>query len=159
MQDGDWNDVAAIFKEGIASGNANYTNTVPNFEEWNAGHIEKCRFVATIDGKVAGWAALSPTSSREVFSGVVEVSIYIAKSCRGNGIGEILLNHIIAESEKAGIWTVQAYIFEENLPSLKLHEKCGFYKVGVRKNMAKDFKGRWRNNVLLERRSSKAGID
>lgn len=159
MENSDWTVASQIYQQGIDDGNATYERKAPEWKVWDAAHIRKCRFVAVTDDKIVGFAVISNISARAVYSGVAEVSIYIAKDCQGKGVGKRLMNHLVAETEKAGFWTLQSVIMQENLPSLKLHEKCGFRTVGFRERMAKDFKGVWRNTVLMERRSSAAGID
>lgn len=159
MSEQDWPDVAEIYRQGIATGRATFQSEVPEYREWNASHLPICRLAAVDDGKVAGWAALSGVSSRCVYRGVAEVSIYIAEGKRKNGIGQRLLDALIAQSEKAGIWTLQSGIMEDNLASVRLHEKCGFRKVGYRERIGRDIGGQWRSTVLMERRSGTAGID
>ncbi len=151
-----WPDVRTIYEDGIATGNATFETSVPDWESWNAKHLEAGRLVARRDGQILGWAALSPVSSRCVYSGVAEVSIYVAASARGQGVGKILLQATVAASEGAGIWTLQAGIFPENLSSIALHKSCGFREVGVRMRLGK-LAGVWRDVTLLERRSSIVG--
>lgn len=158
MNEQDWPDVAEIYRQGIATGKATFQSEIPEYKNWNASHLPICRFVANADGKVAGWAALSGVSSRCVYRGVAEVSVYIAEGNRKNGIGQKLLEYLIDQSEKAGIWTLQSGIMEDNLASLRLHEKCGFRKVGYREQIGCDISGHWRSTVLMERRSSTVGI-
>ena len=159
MLDTDWNAVAEIFQQGADTGNGIFEEKIPEWKDWNDAHLKICRFAATIEGKVVGWAALSEISKRHVFSGIAEVSIYIEKSSRRKGVGKMLINRLVAESEKAGFWLLQSVIMEENLPSVKLHEKCGFRTVGVREKMARDWKGKWRTTVLMEKRSAAVGIE
>ncbi len=147
----------AIYVEGIATGNATFEQTAPDWDKWDAGHLAGARFVARSgSGDVLGWAALSGVSSRCVYAGVAEVSIYVAESARGRGIGKMLMARLIAESEAAGIWTLQAGIFPENIASIALHERAGFRIVGTRERMGQ-MNGRWRDVVLMERRSAVAG--
>lgn len=159
MNEQDWPEVAQIYRQGIETGRATFQSEIPEYKAWNAEHLPVCRFVAEADGKVTGWAALSGVSSRCVYRGVAEVSIYIAEEARGNGVGQKLLSYLIAESEKAGIWMLQSGIMEDNTASLRLHEKCGFRKVGYREKIGRDCKGQWRSTVLMERRSSTVGTD
>jgi L-amino acid N-acyltransferase YncA len=159
MNEEDWPVIAEIYQLGIETGIATFQTDVPSFSEWDREHIKKCRFVAKIDHTVAGWIALASVSSCCVYAGVAEVSIYIAPSCRGKGVGKALLNHLVTESEKAGFWTLQSGIIEDNLPSLKLHEKCGFRQIGLREKIGRDSNGKWRSTVLMERRSKIVGID
>ncbi len=158
LMENDWEKVRAIFIEGIQTGNATFQTEAPTWEEWDASHTANCRHVAVLEDQVVGWVALSPISSREAFSGVAEVSIYISGSATGMGIGGKLLEHLIEESEEQGFWTIQSMIFPENEGSIHLHKKYGFETVGTRKQMGK-LNGVWRDVVLLERRSSTLGKD
>jgi L-amino acid N-acyltransferase YncA len=153
----DWPAVRAIYLEGITTGNATFEQTPPEWEKWNAGHLPGARIVARSgDGDVLGWAALSAVSSRCVYAGVAEVSIYVAGRSRGRGVGGRLMARLIAESEAEGIWTLQAGIFPENRASIALHERAGFRIIGQRERLGQ-MNGRWRDVVLMERRSSVAG--
>ena len=156
MSPTDWPTVRAIYEEGIATGHATFQPEAPTWEEWHAGHLPGCRLIAERTGHVVGWAALSGVSSRCVYAGVAEVSIYVAAQARGGGIGRRLLEALAAESERAGIWTLQAGIFPENLPSIAVHERCGFRVVGRREKLGQ-MDGRWRDVLLLERRSPSVG--
>jgi L-amino acid N-acyltransferase YncA len=156
MQPDDWPAVRAIYLEGIATGNATFEQTAPEWEKWDGGHLPEPRIVARSDGNVMGWAALSSVSSRCVYAGVAEVSIYVADRARGRGIGRQLMSRLIADSEAEGIWTLQAGIFPENVASIALHERAGFRIVGQRERLGQ-MNGRWRDVVLLERRSAVAG--
>jgi L-amino acid N-acyltransferase YncA len=158
MKESDWEQVRSIYLEGIATGDATFETDAPPWENWNATHLPSCRLVARAGDTVRGWAALSPVSSRCVYGGVAEVSIYIGQRYRGMGLGRALLMALIAESEKNGLWTLQAGIFPENRASIDLHQRCGFREVGLRERIGK-MDGRWRDTVLLERRSSVVGID
>lgn len=149
----DWDDVADIYRQGLSTGNATFQTAVPSYAEWDLNHLAFCRLVAECDGKIAGWAALSPVSKRAVYAGVQELSIYIAQECRGKGIGKLLMNAIIAESEKQGIWMLQSSVFQSNEASLQLHRSCGFREVGFREKIARDASGNWQNTVIMERRS------
>lgn len=155
----DWPEVAKIFKQGIDTGLARFEGVVPPYEEWDGDHLKCCRFVALNGNKIAGWAALSVVSGRAVFSGVAELSLYIEESCRHMGVGKALIRKTLDESEKADIWSVLSVIMEDNLPSIRLHEKCGFRMIGFRERVAKDFSGKWRNTVEMERRSENVGND
>jgi L-amino acid N-acyltransferase YncA len=152
-----WPEVRAIYEEGIATGNATFETSVPDWQTWNAKHLDAARLVARRDGQVLGWVALSPVSSRCVYSGVAEVSIYVAASAQGQGLGKSLLRAAVAGSEEAGIWTLQAGIFPENLASIALHKSCGFREVGVRDRLGR-LAGVWRDVMLLERRSNIVGV-
>lgn len=154
----DWEAVRAIYLEGIATGQATFETEAPTWEQWDAGHLAECRFAARIDDRLAGWAALSPVSRRRCYAGVAEVSVYVAASARGCGVGRALLQALIAESESRGIWTLQGGTFPENTASLRLQESCGFRVVGRRERIAK-LHGVWRDTVLTERRSPIVGRD
>lgn len=157
MQASDWPSVRAIYLEGIATGNATFAETAPDWPEWDAGHLARCRLIAAGEDAIIGWAGLSPYSGRCVYGGVAEVSIYVAASARGKGVGSALLEALIAGSEQAGLWTLQAGIFPENLASIQLHKRCGFRVAGTRERLG-CMKGRWRDVVLMERRSSVVGV-
>ncbi|HTV05874.1 MAG TPA: GNAT family N-acetyltransferase [Acidobacteriaceae bacterium] len=152
-----WDAARAIYLEGIATGNATFQQSAPEWPEWHKGHLPNCRLVAVHGGAVLGWAALTSVSSRCVYAGVAEVSVYVARSAQKQGVGTALLAALIAESEAANIWTLQAGIFPENTASLALHAKAGFRTVGTRKRLGQ-MNGQWRDVVLLERRSSVVGI-
>jgi phosphinothricin acetyltransferase len=155
----DWDEVRAIYLEGIATGLATFETDAPGWERWESAHLECARLVAiNSDQKIVGWAALSPTSARAVYAGVAEVSVYVRSKHWGRGIGRRLLRGVVTESEKHGIWTLQAGIFAENHASLALHKSCGFREVGRRERIAK-LKDRWHDTVILERRSRVSGID
>lgn len=154
MKTEDWDAVAAIYREGIETTKATFQTEIPSYEQWDQGHIKNCRFVAEVDHEVVGWTALSPVSSRCVYAGVAEVSVYIKNNYRGKHIGEQLFRHLIKESEAEGYWTLQSGIIEINKASIALHQKVGFRMVGYRERIAKDCNGVWQNTVLMERRSS-----
>jgi L-amino acid N-acyltransferase YncA len=151
----DWPQVAAIYEEGIRTRNATFETAAPSWEAWDAAHSE-LRLVAEVDDGVAGWAALSPVSDRCCYRGVADESVYVAAGARGRGLGRALLAALILRSEEAGIWTLQAGIFPENGPSLRLHLGCGFRVVGVREAVGR-LDGAWRDVLLLERRSKVVG--
>lgn len=157
MQPTNWESVRAIYQEGIATGNATFETDAPDWQQWDEKHLQECRLVASVEDHVVGWAALSPVSSRCVYRGVAEVSIYIAASARGQGIGKALLRALVDESEAAGIWTLQAGIFPENVASVALHKALGFREVGIRKHIGK-MGGTWRDVLLMERRSEVIGV-
>lgn len=157
MKKDDWLEVEQIYLEGIASKNATFEKTSPGWEVWDKNHLAEPRFVVEIDEKVAGWAALSAVSSRCVYAGVAEVSVYVGEKYKGRGVGSILLQALITESEKRGIWTLQAGIFPENAGSLALHHKYGFRTIGGREKLGK-MDDIWRDVLILERRSKVAGL-
>lgn len=149
-------EVLAIFQHGIDGGNATFETAPPTWEKFSAGKLPDHRFVAVEDGRVLGWAALTPVSDREVYRGVAEVSIYLHPDAQGRGLGRTLLETLIESSERGGLWTLQAGIFPENTASIRLHEACGFKLLGVRERIGRhEFGGasRWRDVALLERRS------
>lgn len=157
MTEKHWEAVRAIYAEGIATGNATFETAVPSWGDWDAHHLRVCRLVAQNAGEVLGWAALSAVSRRHVYRGVAEVSVYIAEQARGRGIGAALLAALIVESERNGIWTLQAVIHAENSISIRLHQKAGFRVVGTRERIG-CLKGRWLDTVLMERRSYVVGL-
>jgi L-amino acid N-acyltransferase YncA len=147
-----WPAVRAIYEHGIAGGDATFETTAPGWAAWDRRHLADHRLVATVGGRVGGWAALAPVSERRAYAGVAEASVYVAAAAAGRGVGRALLDRLVADAEAAGIWTVQAGVFPENTASLALHRRCGFRTVGVRERLGK-LGGRWRDVVLLERRS------
>jgi L-amino acid N-acyltransferase YncA len=147
-----WPAVLAIYEEGIATGDATFETAPPGWPAWDRGHLAGHRLVASRDGGVVGWAALSPVSERCAYAGVAEASVYVAAAAAGQGIGRALLAELVRRAEADGIWTVQAGVFPENTASLALHHRCGFRTVGVRERLGK-LDGVWRDVVLLERRS------
>ncbi len=157
MKESDWEQVRSIYLEGIATGDATFETDAPPWEKWDAAHLPECRLVARSVDTLKGWAALSQVSSRCVYAGVAEVSVYIGQRYRGEGLGRALMMALIAASEKNGLWTLQASIFPENRASIDLHKRCGFRELGRRERIGK-MDGRWRDTVLLERRSSIVGI-
>jgi len=152
----DWDDVARIYAEGIATGNATFETTVPPARElddrWLPGH----RWVADVDGTVAGWTAISPVSARACYAGVGETSVYVGDGFRGRGVGKALLHRQVTAADRAGLWTLQTAIFPENRASIALHHSAGYRTLGLRERIAQHH-GVWRDTVLLERRSPAAG--
>lgn len=149
--------VADIYLQGVSTGIATFQMEATDWETWNKSHLPNCRIAAFEGGQMAGWAALSPVSSRCVYAGIAEVSIYVAENFRGKYIGKSLLLKLIEESEAAGLWTLQSGIFAENKASIKLHEQCGFRIIGYREKIGnKD--GIWKDNIIMERRSKIVGI-
>jgi L-amino acid N-acyltransferase YncA len=157
MQPEDWDAVRSIYQEGIATGHATFEKDAPNWDAWDDGHLGECRLVAKIQNRVVGWAALSPVSGRCVYSGVAAVSVYVAESVRGKGVGKALMQALIKESERSGIWALEAGVFPENAASIALHKACGFREVGRRERMGQ-MNGVWRDVILLERRSDVVGM-
>ncbi len=156
LRPADWDDVARIYAEGIATGDATFETDVPDWERWDAAHMPGHRLTARADGVVLGWAALSAVSERCVYAGVAEVSVYVAADARGRGVGAALLEALIASSEAGGVWTLQAGIFPENEASVRLHERAGFRIVGRRARLGR-LHGAWRDVLLMERRSPVVG--
>jgi L-amino acid N-acyltransferase YncA len=154
----DWESVLHIYREGIVTGNATFETSAPDSPAWDKVHMANHRFVAEIDGKLAGWIALTPVSSRCVYAGVAEVSVYVGATFQGQKVGSALLERLITDTEADNIWTLQAGVFPENTASIALHEKHGFRQIGYREKVGK-MNGVWRNVILLERRSNVAGIN
>lgn len=152
-----WKDVRNIFMQGIETKNATFETKSPTWNQWDKSHRKDCRLVAEINGKIAGWVALSNVSDRCVYAGVAEISIYIGNEYKGKGVGNRLMDAVIYESEKAGLWTLQAGIFKENTVSIKLHRKHGFRLVGIREKLGK-MNDEWRDVALMERRSRRSGV-
>jgi L-amino acid N-acyltransferase YncA len=151
LREEDWPMVATIYEEGIRTGNATFETEVPSWDAWEAAHPTH-RLVASSDGRVVGWAALSPVSQRPCYAGVAEDSVYVSDEARGQGVGRELLSRLVRDAETDGIWTIQTSIFPENTPSLALHQRCGFRRIGTRERIAQ-LAGVWRDTVLMERRS------
>ena len=158
MTEHDWPFVAEIFKQGIETDNATFEKEIPTWDKWNSSHLSKCRIVSVLYNSVVAWAALTPVSDRCIYAGVAEVSVYVSSKYQGLKIGTKILEKLITESEKEGIWTLQAGIFPENKASIKIHENLGFRIVGFRERIGK-MDRIWRDTVLLERRSKKVGIN
>jgi L-amino acid N-acyltransferase YncA len=152
----DWPEVARIFEEGIRTGNATFETELPSWQAWDAAHLSEHRLVAERDGRVVGWIALAPVSSRCCYAGVAEVSAYVAEKARGHGAGTALLAKVIESSERAGLWMLETGVFPENEPSLTLLERFGFRVVGTRERIGQ-MHGMWRDVVFLERRSEVVG--
>ena len=155
----DWGAVELIYAEGIATGDATFETEPPDWERFTTTRLPHHRHVA-IDpdaGEVLGWAACSPISTRDVYRGVVEHSVYVAAAARGRGVGRVLLDALLATTEAAGIWTIQSGIFPENTASLRLHVAVGFRQVGTRERLG-CHQGRWHDVLLLERRSPVIGV-
>jgi phosphinothricin acetyltransferase len=151
-----WVAVVDIYKEGIETGHATFEKKIPEWENWDKSHLIDCRLVAKEGKHIVGWAALSPATDRCVYSGVAELSIYIASAARGKGVGKLLLQELIVESEKTELWTLQAGVFPENIASIKLLKSCGFRKIGYRERIGQ-MDGVWRDVLLFERRSQVVG--
>jgi L-amino acid N-acyltransferase YncA len=148
----DWPEVAAIYKAGIETREATFETEVPAWETWDAAHLAEHRLVAVDDDRVVGWAALAPVSDRCCYEGVAENSVYVAPDAHGRGIGRALLERLVTDAERRGIWTIQTGVFPENAASVALHLACGFRLVGVRERLGR-LDGVWRDVLFLERRS------
>lgn len=159
MKPSDWEQVASIYLEGIQTGIATFQTEIPDWLSWDSNHINVCRLVLRSGNDILGWAALSPFSKRPVYCGVADTSIYIGQKYRGLGLGEILLNGLILESEKNGFWTLRARITKENVASIALHKKCGFREVGIEEKIGKMANGVWHDVMITERRSKVVGVD
>lgn len=163
MRPEDWTQVRSIYLEGIATGNSTFEADAPDWAKWDSAHLREHRLVVREGESILAWAALSPVSTRMVYSGVAELSLYVAAGHRNRGIGSILLGAIIESTEKAGIWTLQGGIFPENTASLLLVKKHGFKEIGRRERIGRmtygNLAGTWRDVILVERRSSVAGMD
>jgi phosphinothricin acetyltransferase len=159
----DWEEVRAIYQEGIATGHATFEAEAPEWGKWDSAHLPDPRLVARAGSGIMGWAALSRVSPREVYSGVAEVSLYVRRDHQGKGFGSALLAALVKASEQKGIWTLQAGIFPENVSSIELHKQHGFRVLGMREKVGKmafgEYAGRWRDVVLMERRSKVTGMD
>jgi phosphinothricin acetyltransferase len=145
----DWPEVADIYREGIDDG-ATFATEAPSWQAWDAAHT--LRLVAVSEGEVVGWAALSPTSDREVYRGVARGAVYVARRARGHGVGRALMDELISRAERDGVWTIEAWMFPENEASVALHLRCGFRVVGTRERIGRR-DGAWRDVLVLERRS------
>ena len=149
--------VLEIYKMGLDTSNATFETNVPSWIDWDSKHLNHSRFVYLESDKILGWIALSPVSTRKVYEGVVEVSVYIDTNILGKGIVSKLMEKVIISSEMHGIWTLYSSVFPENVATLKLHDRFGFRVIGTREKIAK-LDNKWRDTVLLERRSKKTGI-
>lgn len=154
----DWPNVSAIYLDGIATGNATFETLAPTWDEWDRIHLPFGRLVAREGRTIAGWAALSRISQRSCYSGVAELSVYVAGWARGKRVGSALMDAAVAASERAGIWSLQGVVFPENVASIKLCEAAGFRQIGRRERVGK-LLGVWRDTILLERRSKVVGTD
>jgi phosphinothricin acetyltransferase len=153
MAGADADEVLAIYQAGLDTGEASFETTAPDWTSFDKACLAEHRFVAVgEEDRMLGWAAVKPVSPRAVYAGVVELSVYVSAAARGRGVGKALLGELIASTENAGIWTIQAGVFPENTASIALHQGCGFRVVGTRERVG-NHHGRWRDVVLLERRS------
>jgi len=157
LRNSDSSAVLEIYQQGLDTGEASFEIEAPNWANWQAKYLAHSRLVWEQDDKVKGWAALAPVSVRDCYSGVAEVSIYVVSGSPGLGIGSKLMARLVEESERNGIWSLYSSIFPENQATLKLHLRHGFREVGIRERIAQR-DGRWRNTLILERRSRKVGV-
>jgi L-amino acid N-acyltransferase YncA len=157
MKNQDWPAVKTIYEEGIDTGDATFEAEAPDWEQWNRSHLRDCRLVAKAGDEVVGWFALSPISNRCAYKGVAEGSLYVKSTARGKGVGKTLLKAAVEESERIGIWTMQSGTFPENKASIAMQKACGFRQVGVRERIG-CLNGKWRDVVLMERRSKVVGV-
>jgi L-amino acid N-acyltransferase YncA len=157
MRPGHWPAVRAIYATGIATGIATFERETPEWEAWDAGHRPDSRLVAVDGDRVLGWVALSPYSERRAYAGVAWLSVYVAPDARGRGVGRSLVEAAVEASETAGAWTLLVGIQAENTASLALFRHAGFRRIGVQQRIGQDASGRWRDVVLMERRSSALG--
>ena len=157
MRVGDWPAVQEIHAQGIATGDATFDTEAPDWEQWDAGHLEACRLIARSSvGEVVAWAALSPVQRKSAYRGVAEGSLYVREDARGTGVGRKLSEAMVDAAEAAGIWTLELWIFPENRASIALCESLGFRIVGIRERIGKR-EGRWRDVIVMERRSDAVG--
>jgi phosphinothricin acetyltransferase len=158
MAPADWPEVVAIYKQGMATGLGTFETVAPSWDDWDSARSPHSRLVARENGRVVGWAALSPVSKRACYAGVAEIGIYVAENARGHGVGGALLKALVASSEANGIWTLQGVTFADNAASIAVQQSCGFRMVGRRERIGKR-EGVWRDTVILERRSPTVGVD
>jgi phosphinothricin acetyltransferase len=158
MTESDWPAVGEIYAQGIATGEATFETEIPAWSVWDRSHLPRCRLVAESADGIVGWAALSPVSSRCVYGGVAEVSVYTAERARGRGVGRALLTALVEESEREGLWSLRAGMFPSNVGSVALHQACGFREVGCHEGVGQ-LGGVWRDVLLMERRSKTVGVD
>ena len=159
MTPDDWPAVREIYRQGIETGDATFENEVPDWASWHTSRHAECRLVGESGGVVVGFACVSPASQRAVYAGVGEVMVYVADGSRGEGLGGLLMTALVEATEAEGFWTLQASIFPENVASIRAHERVGFRVVGTRERIGKFRDGRWRDTVIMERRSAVTGSD
>jgi phosphinothricin acetyltransferase len=156
LENSDASAILEIYRQGLDSGEASFETEPPDWATWNKKYHPFCRLGWELDEQLQGWATLAPVSARDCYRGVAEVSIYVARDHLGKGIGSRLMAELIAASESNGIWSLYSSIFPENQSTLRLHLGHGFREVGVRERIARH-NGRWRNTLILERRSTSVG--
>lgn len=153
MNENDWDSMARIYNQSLQKGDVTFTAECPTYAEWDIAHIKECRFVYELDGQVVGYTMIAPTSKREPYKGVVELSIFVDENHLRKGIGTALLKRLCQETEKNGYWTLYSAIFSVNTASIELHKKCGFRVIGYREDIAKDRFGNWQSTTIMERRN------
>jgi len=154
MTETDWEAVRKIYEQALEEGKSTFQTESPDYNQWDNGHLKDCRYVAEKDGLILGWAAIGATSAREVYKGVVEVSIYVDKEAQNQGVGSSLMEKLCEDSESFGYWCLYASIFAINKSSIQLHKKFGFREIGYREKIAKDRFGEWQDTILFERRNT-----
>lgn len=153
----DWNAVRRIYDDSAVAGTTTLEYEASDWPTWDSEHLPTCRLVARVEDHVVGWAALKPASHQRVYRGVMDVAVYVAPPARRKGLGKALMEKLITASEREGVWTLQASVFSENKPSIRLYEACGFRVVGERERIAK-VNGSWKDVLLLERRSGVSAL-
>lgn len=154
MKRDDWDAMMCIYKQSLQKGDVTFTTDEPSYEEWDAAHAKECRFVYERDGQVIGYTMIAPTSKREPYKGVAELSIFVDNKHLREGIGTEMLTKLCEETEKCGYWTLYSAIFSVNQASVELHKSCGFRIIGTRDRIAKDRFGNWQSTTIMERRNS-----
>ena len=158
IEESNYAEVARIYLEGIKTGMATFETQAPDWHTWNKGHHEFGRIVLVDQNSMLAWGALTPVSQRYAYRGVAEISVYVAESARGRGLGTAVLQELIRIAELNNLWTLQAGIMTQNEVSIEMHKKCGFRVIGYREKVAQ-LHGIWTDNVLMERRSKRIGIE
>lgn len=154
MEDSDWEYVRNIYNQGILKGTSTFQAECPTYEQFDKARLKECRYVVTDNERVCGWCTVSPTSARECYRGILEVSLYVDKDYHKKGLGRMLIEHLCKETEKRGYWCLYSVVLSINVGSIELMKKCGFREIGYREKIAKDRFGNWQNTTLLERRNN-----
>lgn len=153
MKESDWDEMMEIYEQSLKKGDVTFRTECPSYEEWDKSHIKECRLVYEKDGRIIGYTMIAPTSSRDSYRGVVEVSIFVDEKHCKKGIGTQLLSKLMELAREEGYWTLYSAIFSVNEGSIKLHEKCGFRVIGTREKIAKDKFGNWQSTTIMEWRN------
>lgn len=153
MRKSDWNEMMKIYSQSLEKGTVTFRTECPTFDEWDSEHIKECRYVYETDGKIVGYTMIAPTSRRDSYRGVVELSIFVDEAYLHKGIGTILMKKLMTESEKRGYWMLYSAIFSNNIASVELHKKCGFRVIGIREDIARDRFGEWQSTTIMEWRN------